>query len=904
MSDPGTPQQQLIDEITQLRQRNAVLEAELAQRKQAEADQQQIHDGLPVLIATAGPDGYYKKVNTAFERILGWSEQESLSRPFMDFIHPDDRAVALKTFGALKSGELTTDFVDRNLCKNGSYRWINWTVIPLVDRDIVFGIGQDITEKKRAEDALRHQHQRTQQYLDVAGVILVVLDNHGNIRLLNRKGYAILDYASETLLGKNWFDTCVPRRIRDEVNATFGELIAGRAPSAEYHENPVVTQSNEERVVVWHNALLRDNAGAIVGTLSSGLDITERKQTEHALRVSEAKYRRLHESIRDAFVAFTMDGRIQEYNDAFREMLGYEPEELAALTFRDLIPTKWHALQKDVFEKQVLLRGYSDIYEKEYRKKDGTVFPVELRTKLLRDDEGRPCGMWAIIRDITERKRAEKALQQARHELERQVKERTAELAIFQWFAEASGQGFGMADLEGRITYVNPALCRLFGEEKPEDVTGKNVVSYYLEGYKNKREHDIIPAVLRDGLWQGEQVVLSTHGTSTPVFQSTFLIRDDAGQPFRSAVVIADISERKKAEEALRASEEKYRTLVETSPDGVVMADLNGHITFASRQILEMHGSDRIEELLGRHPLDFIAQEDHQRFLANFRKTIEQGITRNVEYGFLKKNGTRMDGEVSAAVIRDSSGKLNAVVAIVRDITARKKAQEALEREKQSLWHMLQASDHERQIISYEIHDGLAQYLGAAGMQLQCYDALREKSPVESVKAYETGVELVRQAHNEARRLISAVRPPIIDEIGLETAISHLIHEQRRRGGPDIELHCSVQFKRLASILENALYRIVQEALSNACEHSHSKEVAVSLIQEGQEVCLKVQDWGIGFVPESVGTGHFGLEGIRQRVRLLGGRLSVESTPGSGTVVQVVVPILERQVEPETTVES
>ena len=163
---------------------------------------------------------------------------------------------------------------------------------------------------------------------------------------------------------------------------------------------------------------------------------------------------------------------------------------------------------------------------------------------------------------------------------------------------------------------------------------------------------------------------------------------------------------------------------------------------------------------------------------------------------------------------------------------------------------MLQASDHERQIISYEIHDGLAQYLAAAGMQFQAHDSLRENSRTKPKKAYETAVELVRQAHSESRRLISEVRHPVIDESGLETAISHLVHEQRRHGGPKIECHSSVQFGRLPPILENALYRIVQEALTNACKHSKSKKVTVTMTQEGQDVRLEVRDWGIGFDPE------------------------------------------------------
>jgi two-component system sensor histidine kinase DegS len=208
---------------------------------------------------------------------------------------------------------------------------------------------------------------------------------------------------------------------------------------------------------------------------------------------------------------------------------------------------------------------------------------------------------------------------------------------------------------------------------------------------------------------------------------------------------------------------------------------------------------------------------------------------------------------------------------------------------------MIQANDHERQLVAYDIHDGLAQYLAAAIMQFQAHDTLRENSPDKAKKAYETALELVRQAHSESRRLISEVRPPIIDEDGIETAISHLVHEQRRHGGPKIECYSDVQFGRLPAVLENAIYRIVQEALTNACKHSTSEKVTVSMTQEGQDVRLEVRDWGIGFNAESVEEGHFGLEGIRQRVRLLGGRLTIETAPGSGTLIRVVVPILERQ---------
>ena len=117
-----------------------------------------------------------------------------------------------------------------------------------------------------------------------------------------------------------------------------------------------------------------------------------------ALRESERKYRQLHESLIDGFVRFDKYGKIKEVNEAFYKMVGYEPEELRKLTAKDLTPEKWHAVIDEIFENQVVPRGYSEIYEKEYRRKDGVIIPVELRTYLLLGETREPCGTWAIVR--------------------------------------------------------------------------------------------------------------------------------------------------------------------------------------------------------------------------------------------------------------------------------------------------------------------------------------------------------------------------------------------------------------------------------------------------------------------------------------------------------------------------
>jgi PAS domain S-box-containing protein len=158
-------------------------------------------------------------------------------------------------------------------------------------------------------------------------------------------------------------------------------------------------------------------------------DVTERKRLDLALAQSERRYRKLHESVRDAFVSVDMTGLIQDFNAIFRQMLGYSDEELRQQTYLDLTPERWHTFEAGIVRDQVLARGYSEVYEKEYRRKDGTVFPVELRAYLIRDESDRPVAMWAIVRDVTERKRTEAALREFSARLIRTQEEERARLA-------------------------------------------------------------------------------------------------------------------------------------------------------------------------------------------------------------------------------------------------------------------------------------------------------------------------------------------------------------------------------------------------------------------------------------------------------------------------------------------
>ncbi len=286
---------------------------------------------------------------------------------------------------------------------------------------------EEITERKRAQEAQRAQLAYIEAIYQNAPIGLCVLDTNLRYRRINERLAGMNGLTVEQHLGRTVREA-VPHlaagteAICRQVIAT-GEPVSNLELSGTTDAQPDVPRS---WITSW--APLKEADDRVGGVSVVVEEITERKRMEQALRESEAKYRRLHETMTDAFVQVEMNGRITEFNRAYQALLGYSGEELPGLTYQDLTPERWRDLEARIVAEQILPRGYSEVYEKEYRRKDGTLIPVELRTILLRDGNNQPSGMWAIVRDITERKQAELALREAHEKLEQRVRERTADL--------------------------------------------------------------------------------------------------------------------------------------------------------------------------------------------------------------------------------------------------------------------------------------------------------------------------------------------------------------------------------------------------------------------------------------------------------------------------------------------
>ena len=226
------------------------------------------------------------------------------------------------------------------------------------------------------------------------------------------------------------------------------------------------------------------------------------------------------------------------------------------------------------------------------------------------------------------------------------------------------------------------------------------------------------------------------------------------------------------------------------------------------------------------------------------------------------------------------------------EVEERRHAEERLLKERRYLRYLLEVQDRDRQMVSYEIHDGLVQQLAAAIMQLEMFGQLVGRPDNEVWKTFETGLQRLNECMREARQLINGLRSPVLDELGVVAAIEDLISQNTNQDEPTIDFVHHLDHERLAPSLENVIFRIVQESLTNARRYSQSDRLLVRLTQRDDYLRIEIRDWGVGFNPRTIGDGHFGVEGIQERARLFGGSATVKSALGKGTRIVVQLPLM------------
>ena len=338
----------------------------------------------------------------------------------------------------------------------------------------------------------------------------------------------------------------------------------------------------------------------------------------------------------------------------------------------------------------------------------------------------------------------------------------------------------------------------------------------------------------------------------------------------------------------LRESERRFRSLVDNAADTFILHTQDGNILDVNKYACESLGYTR-EELLSMTVADIdadVVPKNHAQF---WNRSLDE-YPMSFEGVHRRKDGAMFPVEVRLTCF--DAGGHRFMLGLARDVTERKRTEEALDNDRRLLRHTLDLQEQDRKLVAYEIHDGLAQQLAGALFKFQSIEVLRERDPDAARDMFDDAVRVLRDAMVETRRLISGLRPPELDESGVVDAIDYLISEQRQRGGSEIEFVAPKDFGRLVPPLESAIFRIVQECLTNACRYSQSEKVRVEMALAGERVRAEVRDWGVGFDADHIEHGHYGIQGIRERVRLLGGSVVIDTAPGQGTRICAEFPLV------------
>ncbi|MBD2013429.1 PAS domain S-box protein [Microcoleus sp. FACHB-53] len=430
---------------------------DITDRKRAEEERDRFFNLSMDMLSVSGTDAYFKRLNPAFEQVLGYTNEELRRQPFLDLVHPDDRAATLAEVEKLAEGHLTLDFENRYRCKDGSYRWVSWKAFPIVEENLIYAIARDVTERKQAEAErlqLLAQEQQARAEAEAARNQSVnilesitdaffALDKDWRYTYLNRQAELLLQRKREELLGQvmwdefpeavgSTFDREYHRAVSEQVSVEFESFYPPLNVWFEVHAYP----SREGLSVYFRN-------------------ISDRKRAEAALRESEERFHQAFENAAIGMALVSLDGYWLQVNRSLCEMLGYSEQELLALTFQAVThPDDLH-LGLNYFQQMLSGEIRSCQFEKRYLHKLGHTVWGMLSSSMVRDGQNQPLYIVTQIEDITERKQALEELRNLSKALESAV------------------EGIAQVDSQGRYFKTNPAYARMLGYQ-PEELVGMN----------------------------------------------------------------------------------------------------------------------------------------------------------------------------------------------------------------------------------------------------------------------------------------------------------------------------------------------------------------------------------------------------------------------------------------------
>jgi len=609
------------------------------------------------------------------------------------------------------------------------------------------------------------------------------------------------------------------------------------------------------------------------------LEVHRRKRAEAELAEREERVRLAVESAEIGTWDFKPLTGEQEWSSRAKVMFGLSADaELSNVSFRDRVHPEDRERVDRAVQKALDPSG-DGVYEIDCRLvwPDNSIHWFIAKGQAIFEGEQpnrRANRLIGAVRDITERKLSEQALRQAEES--------------FRNMATHAPVGIILTDDHGRRLFVNEAWCAITGA-KPAEALGEGWQRFLHPDDRQKVVEEWQDAALHGRDFVQEFRFVNQEAGIRWCVTSAKVLLDPQGVVFGYVGTVVDLTDRKASEDRIRASEGRLQAIIDNTSAVIYLKDAQGRYLLINRRYEELFNIT--QQIIGKTDADIFPSDIVAKLQANDQQVIDSGQSLEFEEVVPQPDGPHTFVSVKFPVI-DPVGQCIAVGGISTDISDRKRAADALEEEQETLRHTIKVQDQERQLIAYDIHDGLVQYAAGALMKLEGI-----KGRVESATlAEQIGdvVDVLRRTLDEGRRIINGIHATILDDCGVVAAVQQLI-EDEDRANVKVEFIKDERLGRMSQTIELALYHITQEALTNIRKHSHSDKVRIELNRLEDRVHLEVRDWGVGYTPTTnKSKGVHGLRGMAERARIAGGTCTVQNASDKGTQVIVDLPYLSR----------
>jgi PAS domain S-box-containing protein len=836
-----------------------------------------LYDFAPSAYFTLDKDGVIIELNLSGAKLVGKEREYLQSKRFSLYTTNDTKPVFSHFLEKVFESQSRQSCEITLLQNAATPTYVNLTGTMVENSDYCWVTGEDVTDLRLMKEVLMENDSRLDLAMHTANMAWWGMNiETGSVSFGKRKA-EMLGYPPEKFTHYKDFTELLHPDDSDKAKNAMRTLINGEAKRYEV-EYRILTKSGAYKWFYDIGSMVSRNEKGVPNTVTGiVMDITERKKAEENLLMSMHLTQNIIDNSPSLFYLFDLEGKFILANRKLEKILGVSKEGLIGKTRESIMPDEIAESHRKN-DLVVINSKEAQSFEEDNMESDGLHYYITEKFPLL-DSEGNVYAVGGISTDITERKRAEESI-------------RTSEAKWHNLF-EILPVGVSIVDSQHNVVEFNAMLGQILDLTKEGLQNGAYKERTYFRSDYTLMKPEEFPsnrAIHENTMIRNIEIGVKKEDESiiwTSVSASPFPAING------TITVTSDITKIKQAEEELRKSEEKWRSLVFNSPDFIALHDREGRFLFLNHYA---EGYSE-KEVLGKSAFDHVSKESREAYKAIFEKCITTMTKQEIEYSAFGDLGEIRTYESSLVPFMAQGNAINVLV-VARDFTERKKTEEEFHQSKNQLAelykHLSEVREEERTNMAREIHDDLGQSL--AGLKLDLIGLKEDINGINWLKEkIDREISMVDDTIKTVRKLTSDLRPQMLDELGLASAIEWQSREFIKRTG----IKCNLEIEEIENLNGNiaiSLFRIFQASITNIMLHSQAKSVNIKLGIVGELLQLSIFDDGIGISQEQLNSSKsFGIIGMRERANQINGTFIINTQPNKGTKISVNVDLTKKE---------